>query len=664
MAITDILNGSWNGNKRKAVREKLQEKLQEMVAGIASLEEGAVREVNLTIGNNATGQPVLSTRTVLNKQENGKYKEIYRELPLSEFTEWLGLNDIKAILVDMSEKLAGKAGNDAKTGHLPYSLLPHQVLSTMGEALDGTEGVVPATGTYYVNENNNNIYYKTATGSEYVGLPDRGIIYANAVTKKLYLWTGSWTPVAVEVNIADIESADFSGQIGQYVTQHIVNGLNSESPTSMLSAAQGRLLDGKITDLGKRLHAVIDELAADSNLVTQPTASNPDVWAIVNTSTPYIRHLHFTPVQGGDIGSIGGEDLTLSEDVVYYVVGEQSWYLYRDGALSAIDCGLGSDSIVDDLVTGGRDKALSAEQGKKLDEQRRVVVDGITDDPDGVVARRGGWWIIYSEGSENNRLQYIQAANMVPAIGGQSTEPMTMPLREDVVYYSTMDGELYLYLDGELSALSGKFLPHWVDTALDSSSGRAISNSAVTTALAGKIDACDDGRVASNDSSMVLLKGINVAYDGNIAVLDGIPTHCTDGKLRRVFMRQVSGDGEIPTLVSTVIEEVPSRGVLYWDSTTGRAYQWRGGVMEEFSVYGTGGGSQAPAEIQTVDTSTLGGGSYAKAVEKADLDPSALWQWVLKTTDGQGNEVRKIIWHVGGGEFIDAQGTPIIQTQS
>lgn len=75
-----------------------------------------------------------------------------------------------------------------------------------------------------------------------------------------------------------------------------------------------------------------------------------------------------------------------------------------------------------------------------------------------------------------------------------------------------------------------------------------------------------------------------------------------------------------------------------------------------------------PALLSTQITSTsevtsIGSGSLADAIAYAnDGHLNTHFQWLLIDEDDDGNDVTKIIWHIGSARFIDACGGPIQQT--
>lgn len=56
--------------------------------------------------------------------------------------------------------------------------------------------------------------------------------------------------------------------------------------------------------------------------------------------------------------------------------------------------------------------------------------------------------------------------------------------------------------------------------------------------------------------------------------------------------------------------------------------------------------------------SLIESGTFAKAYLKA-VDVNVPFPWVLKDTDGNGNVITKMIWHIGNREFVDAAGADV-----
>lgn len=85
------------------------------------------------------------------------------------------------------------------------------------------------------------------------------------------------------------------------------------------------------------------------------------------------------------------------------------------------------------------------------------------------------------------------------------------------------------------------------------------------------------------------------------------------------------------------------------------------GSTNQFTISSSGG----PNGI--VEVTQIGHGPFSgtnSAIEAATANPNIMFQWILEEPveiDGQSITIRKIIWHVGNGEFIDAIGSIITQ---
>lgn len=83
------------------------------------------------------------------------------------------------------------------------------------------------------------------------------------------------------------------------------------------------------------------------------------------------------------------------------------------------------------------------------------------------------------------------------------------------------------------------------------------------------------------------------------------------------------------------------------------------GSTKQFTIASSGG----PSGI--VEVTQIGHGPFSGpngAVAAATANPNVMFQWILEEPveiDGQTVTIRKIIWHVGNGEFIDAIGSVI-----
>lgn len=100
--------------------------------------------------------------------------------------------------------------------------------------------------------------------------------------------------------------------------------------------------------------------------------------------------------------------------------------------------------------------------------------------------------------------------------------------------------------------------------------------------------------------------------------------------------------------------------------------------MANKTIYPYGVGGETPSGIDIVDYTTggndkaasaesvkelaqyvfMGSGSFADAYDKAKTT-LAYFPWLLEDTDKDGNVIKKMIWHVGNKQFIDAIGAKI-----
>lgn len=104
----------------------------------------------------------------------------------------------------------------------------------------------------------------------------------------------------------------------------------------------------------------------------------------------------------------------------------------------------------------------------------------------------------------------------------------------------------------------------------------------------------------------------------------------------------------------------PSLEITYTDNTTDSV---------ELAIGGSGNVGPNPQQqvrLTTVKVTEVGSGPLEDAVEKASDEDYAevCFQWILTDTDSTtGTVFRKVIWHVGGGVFIDAYGTVIYEPE-
>lgn len=81
-------------------------------------------------------------------------------------------------------------------------------------------------------------------------------------------------------------------------------------------------------------------------------------------------------------------------------------------------------------------------------------------------------------------------------------------------------------------------------------------------------------------------------------------------------------------------------------------------IMNGKDGQGSQGGGTSP-EVITVEVLSVSGGTFQEALSKASQNQSVMFQWILQDVDKKGNSFKKVIWHIGGSVFIDANGTEI-----
>ena len=68
---------------------------------------------------------------------------------------------------------------------------------------------------------------------------------------------------------------------------------------------------------------------------------------------------------------------------------------------------------------------------------------------------------------------------------------------------------------------------------------------------------------------------------------------------------------------------------------------------------------QVNAQVEDL-TVAVGRGTFQQAYDHSLVASSDLFMWLLEDTDDDGRDVKKIVWHVGNGEFIDALGARVL----
>lgn len=164
MAIKNILTDQWNGEPYGDVREGIIAKLNEIIDSV----------------NRATGKGVDALRLELNEGN------LYVTLTLTDETQ-------VAKSVPLTGIIEGLAQVNSRTGNIDYSLLPHQVLASMGRDIDGDTVSLDLYDSYYYDPSSRLIRYRLNpnVSSVEAGEPSKGVVYYNAVNGKYYRWLGT-----------------------------------------------------------------------------------------------------------------------------------------------------------------------------------------------------------------------------------------------------------------------------------------------------------------------------------------------------------------------------------------------------------------------------------------------------------------------------------------
>lgn len=156
---------------------------------------------------------------------------------------------------------------------------------------------------------------------------------------------------------------------------------------------------------------------------------------------------------------------------------------------------------------------------------------------------------------------------------------------------------------------------------------------------------------------------IEEAIDG-IDVQDGLTPHINQSNHHWMIGdtdTEVNAESVgIQSIVYTPSSESGGTNVLTITLTNNTVYTCN--ILNGIDGEGGGGGGSTTVTINaTADITEIGGGNFQEATAHAALHPDTMFQWILQDEDSQGNEFKKLIWHIGGGVFIDALGTVIEQ---
>lgn len=218
---------------------------------------------------------------------------------------------------------------------------------------------------------------------------------------------------------------------------------------------------------------------------------------------------------------------------------------------------------------------------------------------------------------------------------------------EHVVYLAKDTGRFYRWDNNNYEFVEvGTHAEFDVADLPTEGSTNPISSGAVYTALNGKATRIG-GHLAYTDAPVMVLDEINVPMPAILRPTElygGKAKHYDDGNIRRLM-----GDNQI-----VISAQAPSPYLMYWDKNTERFYRWdtTEGAMIPLPVAGSGPGYNA----EVVEVTTIGKGTFEQAMARAEAQPSVSFQWILVGTDFE-----KVIWHTGGGIFIDANGTIMVE---
>lgn len=205
-------------------------------------------------------------------------------------------------------------------------------------------------------------------------------------------------------------------------------------------------------------------------------------------------------------------------------------------------------------------------------------------------------------------------------------------IKIDNLLFDKFTGKFYVKIAGELLELktgsNGGGESVTVDTVPTEGSNHPISSGAVYEALQNVDD------INPEDLIPVVTQDISTENGGDNIVTFTFP----DGTTSQITIKN------------------GTQGTQGNSGYTGAANELE--VVNNLEDGGATAALSAEMGKELAEQSIIESGTFAKAYLKA-VDVNAPFPWVLKDTDGNGNSITKMIWHIGNREFVDAAGADV-----
>lgn len=649
MAINDIINEDWNMRSKQSVRVGLQNKLREFVTDITKANKKAVSGVSVDITGGvldviitlADGTQKRSSATI-----SGLTPDISDEL--AQLTE------------DINEALKKRATLDGATGRVDYKELPHLVLASMGSLLDGGRVDLSGLGDVYVYEPRGKVLKYIGDdggGVKIIGTPSAGMIYCNAVTGKLYRWddeAADMVPVGGSDGAGAEELAGkadvltyFGGgkmlDVSQWprinvvsITHNDTEGIENGECYVKNDGDSVRITlytNGHEEDMGLPVSYVLYYARKQKKLYRWNGQSFVEALLLPTKVSDLTNDLGFL-TEHQQLKTINGEPITGSGDIT--VTGGGSTVTV-DSDLDPSSSNPVANSAIATAINAINAAISDIDDGNLLDEASRlrynnqpsVILDDLAFDPStSISGPMEGKTVLTTDGKIWRF--YIGVLNGRQALLYTEQDP-----DPGVVYWDRSTASTYRWDATEGRLTQFETVITWsAFVRKDSATGRIPYDNMPGMVLASMGKTLDNVDSTGTDQ---------YAY---------LPTR--DDYYYNPTQRKIIYVGSIDTSFD------PDKAVVYCNAVTGRLYRWNGSKMVEVGNKGSGSSSGSSGQIMP-SGGILGRGTFEQAFRESQDGgyQEALFAWLLNDVDDNGDDVTKVIYHIGNGRFIDAIGAEI-----
>lgn len=360
------------------------------------------------------------------------------------------------LLFDPSAAGGGELPVNENTGRLDYDTLPSTVLLSMGATLDGTSVSLSGKNGYYFNPVDSLIYYlpEGSNSPVEVSAPDKGLVYCNDVTGKLYKWDPTLNSNAGGfVEVGQGPQYDLSSKA------NLVGGILApeEWPQVILAnvgtiGEEDPVGEGAVVFITSNSHLYLLTGIADVG-----DSDDWDGYTYEDLGEPQPNTVYFHATTG---------------KTYQWDSSDQEFVQFGDNVAMADVLAL----IENTLASNASNKMLSAAMGKKLYQRTVTFIDVMqAGEPNATQVVTNGYtvWFRHGQNVTDKIILLHKEDDTVVILNELQFDP-----EENAVYYIASEKKFYKYQNGTLTAVFGE-----TDNVPTEGSSNLITSGAVFDAL-------------------------------------------------------------------------------------------------------------------------------------------------------------------------------------